>query len=205
MAKPGGSASVWLQEQTWSRPDMMLNPVETSLEDLGPLALRLLAEMDSTLDRDAAARRSLSQLQALLRALPAWPDPVDARRSDPSPALSATRGVLAPWQLRRVSEFVDANLDQRLLVEDLASRIRLSASHFCRAFKATTGETPHAYVMRRRLERAQTLILQTSDSLCQIADACGLSDQAHLTRLFRRHLGTTPFQWRRQGRAMAGA
>lgn len=173
--------------------------VENDLENLGPIAFRLLAEMDGALDRDALARQSLNQLQALLRSIPVWSAQAYDRRVEPTPASPPpARGVLAPWQVKQVATFVDAHLDQRILVEHLAQRARLSASHFCRAFKTTTGETPHAYVMRRRLERAQALILETDDSLSQIADACGLSDQAHLTRLFRRHLGITPHQWRRR-------
>lgn len=172
--------------------------VENNLENLGPVAFRLLAEMDGALDRDAIARQSLNQLQALLRSLPVWSGQAYDRRVEPRSAPPPARGILAPWQVKQVAAFVDAHLDQRILVEHLAHRARLSASHFCRAFKTTTGETPHAYVMRRRLERAQTLILETDDSLSQIADACGLSDQAHLTRLFRRHLGITPHQWRRR-------
>lgn len=172
--------------------------VESHLETLGPIAFRLLAEMDGALDQDAIARQSLNQLQALLRSLPVWSGQAYERAAAPNSVPSPARGALAPWQLKQVAAFVDAHLDQRILVEHLAQRARLSASHFCRAFKATTGETPHAYVMRRRLERAQTLILASDDSLSQIADACGLSDQAHLTRLFRRHLGITPHQWRRR-------
>lgn len=172
------------------------------LEDLGPTALRLLAEVDEALDRNAAAaRRGLEQLQQLLRGLPVWSGEAPDRRFEPT--VEPARGGLAPWQMKQVAEFVRVNLDDRIHVEDLARRARLSPSHFCRAFKVTTGETPHAYVMRRRLEKAQAMMLETNESLCQIADACGLADQAHLTRLFRRHLDVTPFQWRRVRRMAA--
>lgn len=109
-----------------------------------------------------------------------------------------TRGGLAPWQLRAVCGYVEVHLSSNVRVNALASLVRLSTSHFCRAFKVSTGETAHTYVMRRRLARAQMLMLGSEDGLGQIAAACGLSDQAHLTRLFRRWLGQTPYNWRRQ-------
>lgn len=171
------------------------------LNDLGPTAFRILAEVEEALDRNAvAARRGLEQLQQLLRGLPGCSGE-DHRIFEPE--AEPARGGLAPWQMKQVAEFVRVNLDDRIHVEDLARRARLSPSHFCRAFKVTTAETPHAYVMRRRLEKAQALMLETNESLCQIADACGLADQAHLTRLFRRHLNVTPFQWRRNLRMSA--
>ncbi|GLK48916.1 hypothetical protein GCM10017620_18890 [Brevundimonas intermedia] len=175
-----------------------------SLENLGPMAFRILAQVDGALDRNAeAARQGLNQLQALLRGLPVWSGEAYDRSREPRREAEPTRGGLAPWQMKRIAAFVDDSLDDRIQVEDLASQVRLSASHFCRAFKVTTGETPHAYVMRRRLEKAKALMLNTDESLCRIADACGLADQAHLTRLFRRHLDTTPFQWRRDRRVAA--
>ena len=88
-------------------------------------------------------------------------------------------------------------------VETLAGLVRLSTSHFCRSFKVSVGDTPHAYIMRRRLERAQAMMLESTESLSQIAAACGLADQAHLTRLFRRYTGQTPFNWRRAFRTAA--
>jgi AraC-like DNA-binding protein len=69
--------------------------------------------------------------------------------------------------------------------------------HFCRAFKESFTETPHSHIMRLRLEMAQRLMLTTDDPLSHIALDCGLSDQAHLSKLFRRRLGETPSSWRR--------
>jgi AraC family transcriptional regulator len=110
----------------------------------------------------------------------------------------AARGGLAPWQLRRVIAHVDASLTATLRVRDLNEITGLSASHFSRAFKASVGLSVHAYIIRRRMERAQELMLVTNDSLCQIALQCGLCDQAHFSRLFRRVVGTSPNVWRRQ-------
>jgi AraC family transcriptional regulator len=107
------------------------------------------------------------------------------------------RGGLAPWQIRRVTTHIEANLDATIRINDLATLMRLSSFHFCRAFRNSFGDSPHGYVMRRRVERAQGLMLTTNASLVQIAAECGLADQAHLYKLFRRFVGESPGAWRR--------
>jgi AraC family transcriptional regulator len=107
------------------------------------------------------------------------------------------RGGLAPWQVRSVTTYIDVNLNTSLSCEMLARLTRLSLSHFARAFKCTFGCSPHVFLMRRRIERAQGLMLKTNVPLAQIASECGLADQAHLSRLFLRFTGETPASWRR--------
>jgi AraC family transcriptional regulator len=107
------------------------------------------------------------------------------------------RGGLAPWQIRRVTTHIEANLDATIGIKDLATLTRLSSFHFCRAFRDSFGDSPHGYVMRRRVERAQGLMLTTNASLVQIAAECGLADQAHFNKLFRRFVGESPGAWRR--------
>jgi AraC family transcriptional regulator len=119
-------------------------------------------------------------------------------------AVSLPRGGLAPRQVRDVRIFIETNLESPLTTKDLASAANLSTFHFCRAFRVSFNMTPHAYVMRRRIERAQGLMLQTDTSLGQIAMDCGLADQAHFNRLFRRLVGDSPGAWRR-ARKMAPA
>lgn len=114
------------------------------------------------------------------------------------------RGGLAPWQIRKVASHIEAQLDQPLKNEDLAALVRLNPSHFARAFRNSFGEPPHEYVMRRRVERAQGLMLSTSASLSEISVDCGLADQSHLTRLFRRIAGESPRAWRRARAAAPG-
>jgi AraC family transcriptional regulator len=111
-------------------------------------------------------------------------------------------GGLAPGQARRAKTHIETNLSSKIKSKELAKLVGLSASHFSRAFRETFGEPPHGYVMRRRLERAQGLILTTNIPLLQIAAECGLADQAHLNRLFDRFVGESPGAWRR-ARAMA--
>ena len=106
-------------------------------------------------------------------------------------------GCLPTWRARRALAYVEENLDARITVADVARRANMSASHFSRGFKRTFGVTVHAYVMRRRVEAAKGLMMETSATLSDIAIRCGLSDQSHMTRWFRRVVGVTPASWRR--------
>lgn len=111
------------------------------------------------------------------------------------------RGGLAPWQIRRLNTYIDLNLGEPILCEDLARIVRLSLSHFMRAFRDSFGHPPHTFLMRRRLEHAQGLMLTTDFALGQIALDCGLADQSHLSRLFQKFVGESPAAWRRARRS----
>jgi AraC family transcriptional regulator len=106
--------------------------------------------------------------------------------------------ALAGWQIVRVQAFIEKNLDRTIHTRDLSAVARRSPAHFSRSFKRTFGETPHAYVMRRRLENACCLMMTSSASLSEIALSVGFSDQAHLCRLFRQAFGQSPNSWRRE-------
>jgi AraC-like DNA-binding protein len=110
---------------------------------------------------------------------------------------ASLRGGLAPWQFRRASAFIDAHLDSECSLSALAKECRLSASHFARAFRQSTGMPPHRWVMRRRVERAKELLLEGELDLVQIALSCGFSDQSHFIRNFGRSEGHSPGKWRR--------
>jgi AraC-like DNA-binding protein len=114
------------------------------------------------------------------------------------------RGGLAPWQVRSVTTYIDANLNASLPCEVLARLTDLSVSYFARAFKATFGCSPHVFLMRRRMERAQGLMLKTNAPLAHIALECGFADQAHLSRRFLQFTGESPASWRR-ARAIGAA
>jgi AraC-like DNA-binding protein len=111
---------------------------------------------------------------------------------------AAARGGLAPWQKRKVDRYLRENLDRPVRLTAVADQVALSVSYFSRAFKESFGTTPHMHVLRLRLELAQKLMLTTEDPLSQISLACGLADQAHLSKLFRRLVGETPNAWRRR-------
>jgi AraC-like DNA-binding protein len=158
---------------------------------LAATVIKLLEDADGVIDRDRdAARACIARASALLRD--------DIRPAQAPTAL--VQGGLAPWQIARVKAHVEANLDTTLRMRDLAAIARLSAGHFSRSFTRSFGVAPFAYVAGRRLAHAQELMLKTDDPLSQIALACGLCDQSHLTRLFRRHVGTSPNLWRRSHR-----
>ena len=107
-------------------------------------------------------------------------------------------GGLAGWQARRLVVFIDARLDQPIRLNELSEVSKLSTAYFCRAFKRTFGETPHSYIVRRRLDKAETLMLTSDLPLSHIAIRCGFTDQAHLCKLFRQQYAHSPAAWRRQ-------
>jgi AraC-like DNA-binding protein len=117
-----------------------------------------------------------------------------ARASGPS---TLPQGGLAGWQVRRVVEYIEAQLESTIRVNDLAALTRLSTSHFSHAFKRSFGQPPMTYITRQRVKLAQRLLLTTEDSISQISLTCGMYDQAHLTRVFRRVVGESPMAWRR--------
>lgn len=112
----------------------------------------------------------------------------------------ADHGGLSPAQRRRVDECIDAALAEGLDLDALAGAAGLGLATFSRRFRQSFGCAPYAYVIRRRIERARELIERGSLPLKQVAPACGFTDQAHMTRLFRRHLGVTPGRLRRDAR-----
>jgi len=124
-----------------------------------------------------------------------------ARRSG---ANGSKAGGLTGWQIARVQAFIAENLHCAIHVRDLSAIARLSPAHFSRSFKRAVGEPPHAYVMRKRLERAGHLMMTGAASLSEIAFSVGFSDQAHLCRLFRQAFGQSPANWRRDFESRRG-
>jgi AraC-like DNA-binding protein len=110
------------------------------------------------------------------------------------------RGSLAPWQERRTCEYLLAHLEEEVSLDQLAASVGLSAAHFCRAFKRSTGVPPHRWQLSRRVERAQTLLTDTDLPLIEVAAQVGYNDPNQLGRVFRKHLGTSPGRFRREHR-----
>ncbi|MBB4120161.1 helix-turn-helix domain-containing protein [Martelella radicis] len=107
------------------------------------------------------------------------------------------RGGLTTWQRRRVVSYVEENLSRSIRIEEMASLARLSKSHFSRAFRESFGDSPYNYVLVRRVARAKELMIATRAPLSEIALDCGMCDQAHFCRVFKRAVGTSPDRWRR--------
>ena len=106
-------------------------------------------------------------------------------------------GGLGPSQKRRATELLNENLSGRIQLSELAAECDLSISHFARSFKASFGVSAHRWLVQRRIERAQELLIETHDSLADIADQAGFSDQAAFTRTFHQIVGVSPGRWRR--------
>ena len=148
----------------------------------------LCSALRSSLDNErASAEKALQRVVDILQ----------GTQRTAAPEKPQHRGGLCSWQIQKVTNYIEAQLDGPITNETLAAIVRLNRCHFGRAFRNSVGESPHAYVIRRRVERAQGLMLSTDASLSEIAFDCGLADQAHLSRLFRRIVGETPSAWRR--------
>jgi AraC family transcriptional regulator len=111
--------------------------------------------------------------------------------------IARARGGLPVGKLRRVQELITAELAANVRLAQLAAAAGLSTYHFARAFKLTTGETPHGYLGRRRIEEARRLLRETRLPIAEIAARVGFASQAHLTTRFRQVTGVTPGRFRR--------
>jgi AraC family transcriptional regulator len=169
---------------------------ETLIQALSVVAAQFVEAACRARDGDREATRAhIAHAIALLRGIPSLGPRGTRLRS--SEETQVVRGGLPTWQTRRIIAHVEANLSRRIPIQELARLLNLSASHFCRAFKCTFGASPREYVLHRRIEVAQGLMLTTSESLSAIAVLCGMCDQPHFTRSFHRIVGQTPYLWRR--------
>jgi AraC family transcriptional regulator len=155
-----------------------------------PSLLKKLLEA-ATAASDADREQARGTLENALALLTAGHDSRDAPRQCPQ------RGGLAPWQARQVAAYIRDNIGATLRASELSRLARLSHSHFSRAFKVSFHETLTSYIMRQRISLAQDKMLTTDHALSRIALECGLCDQAHFSRVFRRIVGLTPSLWRR--------
>jgi AraC family transcriptional regulator len=149
------------------------------------------------LDREEAAHGAILEATSLLRRQ-VDPQPVEGTADDGKERLLA-------WQARKVLDYIDRHITSRVLVADLCALVWRSEAHFSRSFRGTFGYSPHAFVIRRRVELAAKHMLQTDMSLSDIALECGFVDQAHLCKHFRVVTGQTPAAWRRAKGGTQGA
>ena len=108
------------------------------------------------------------------------------------------RGGLGPARLRTVTEFVHAKMRDELTLIQMAESVDLSPAHFSRMFRKSTGETPHQFVLRNRIERAQEILRAPEARVLDVAVACGFKTQQHFARVFRHMCGTSPREYRLQ-------
>ena len=114
---------------------------------------------------------------------------------------TVARGGIRPHALARVLKLIEARVHEPLLVEDLAREACLSPFHFARMFKQSTGRSPHAYLVARRVEIARKLLESTDLPIREVSKRAGFSTHAHFCSVFRGAAGLTPAAYRRQSRA----
>jgi len=111
-----------------------------------------------------------------------------------------SRGGLAPARLRRITELVHTRLEGELGLDELAQSVGLSTAHFARMFRKSTGETPHRFVLRQRIERAKAMLRAPDARILDVAVACGFKTQQHFAQVFRDVCGFSPTGYRQDFR-----
>ena len=112
------------------------------------------------------------------------------------PSVTRYQGGLAPARLRRVTELVHTKIEEELSLHEMAQCAGLSTSHFLEMFRKSTGESPHQFVLRQRVERAKEMLRQAEMRVLDVAVACGFKTQQHFARVFRRICGASPTEYR---------
>jgi AraC family transcriptional regulator len=102
------------------------------------------------------------------------------------------RGGIPPYRLKQIIEFIQAHLDGRLSLVEMAEMAHMSVAYFTSAFKQSTGLTPHQYVLECRISQAHQLLKYTALPLSAMAAQLGFASQSHFTAVFRKHTGLTP-------------
>lgn len=120
-----------------------------------------------------------------------------AKRRDQPGRFTPERLHMSPAKLRRVLDYIEGNLAQKITIKELADVAGISMFHFCRVFKKATNQTPYQYVCSRRLLNAQLLMANGQNSLAEIGLSCGFSSQAHFTNAFLKETGMPPGRYRR--------
>ena len=105
-------------------------------------------------------------------------------------------GTLPRGRLRRVTEYIQQNLDKDLTLAELAAVVCMSRYHFARLFKGSTGVPPHRFVVRQRIARARAVLATQGLSIAQISRMVGFRTPSHFTTVFRRVTGITPRGYR---------
>jgi AraC family transcriptional regulator len=151
-----------------------------------PSAVQAAAQIRrQMLNNPTVGSRALAEsMSTILAAVSCFCDPAH-REPDAARWITARR-------LRLIDELIEAHIDDRVTVADLAACLDLSTGFFIRAFRAYVGQSPHAYVMERRLAKARILLTTSTMSLTAVAAACGFANHAHMSTVFKRTLNVAP-------------
>jgi len=109
----------------------------------------------------------------------------------------STVSALPPYALKRVLDRIEHSFQSEISLATLADEAGYSRGHFLKMFRASMGMTPHRYLLKRRIDHARTLLKRPGKSIIDVAADCGFSSQAHLSQVFREHVGVTPGDYRR--------
>jgi DNA-binding GntR family transcriptional regulator/AraC-like DNA-binding protein len=107
-------------------------------------------------------------------------------------------GGLGPARLRKVTGLVQARIEEELCLAEMAQSVGLSTAHFSQMFRKSTGESPHRFVLRQRVERAKEMLRPAEGRVLDVAIACGFKTQQHFARVFRQICGASPTEYRRE-------
>ena len=113
-------------------------------------------------------------------------------------SLQTHRGSLGSARLRRIKEFVHAKMEGEFTLYEMAQCVELSTAHFSRMFRESTGESPHHFVLRHRVERAKEMLRADEARVLSVAVGCGFKTQQHFARVFRRMRGVSPTEYRQE-------
>jgi AraC-like DNA-binding protein len=194
-------------ESEWS----WLRPLSSLLRDIHQTAVRgepgmtAAAEIPESLYRPLIARyRALVKINtALANTLSEFrPQLASLGEYAVRPDSWGPQG-LPRWKVKRADAFIAANLGRNISTAEIAAACGLSRGYFSSAFRKATGDTPHLYLLKHRVEKAKELLMGTL-CIADVALTCGFADQAHLTRTFARLTGVSPGFWRRERRQEDG-
>jgi AraC-like DNA-binding protein len=169
----------------------------TAGDEVAAQAAKKAGEIDECLPVDCPEEELFAVVRRLIgsNASPAW-----RARSPTASPIGRPLGGLAPGALRRVRAYLEEHLTDHVQTEVLARIARLSLGHFNRAFKQSTGDSPHHYIVRQRVALAKELLVQTNRTLADIALEVGFADQSHFCRTYVAAAGETPSACRRRHR-----
>jgi AraC family transcriptional regulator len=151
----------------------------------------ILRALEADLDAGSPAGKLFGQ--SLTNALAVH---LQRRYSVTPPKTMNLRGGLPSARLKRVQEYIEANLDQEVALSQLAATAGMSSHYFAELFKQSVGLSPHQYVLRRRIQRARKLLHDSNMRILEAGVRSGFSDQSHFTKIFRRMVGVTPTEYR---------
>lgn len=171
--------------------------LRTNLDDPGDHVIRSLSSALETVELEhdehcaEALRRAIAARLAGLQ-----PEPRVAGCTTEADFNRRPIRALQKWRLKRVVEYVETNLSNKVSLLDLAAVAGLSRMHFASQFRVATGLRPHEFLLKRRIRRSEELLRNSPMAIVEIAITVGFQTQAHFATVFKRFVGCTPRQWR---------